>query len=223
LTSSRAALLLGATGLVGGHCRERLLAEERYARVVVLGRRPSGREHPKLEEHRVDFERLAEARERFAVDDVFCCLGTTIRKAGSREAFRRVDHDYPVEAARLASSQGASRFLLVSAMGADPGSRFFYSRVKGEAERAVRAIRFAAVWVVRPSLLLGEREETRPGEKAAELVLRPLGPLMVGPLRRYRAIHARDVAAAMLRLALSDGTGGVVENDRLHDLAADPR
>jgi uncharacterized protein YbjT (DUF2867 family) len=223
LTPARAALLLGATGLVGGHCLERLLAEERYARVVVLGRRPSGREHPKLEEHRVDFERLQEARERFAVDDVFCCLGTTIRKAGSREAFRRVDHDYPVEAARLASSQGASRYLLVSAMGADPGSRFFYNRVKGEAEEAVRAVPFQAVWVVRPSLLLGEREETRPGEKAAELVLRPLGPLMRGPLRRYRAIPARDVAAAMVRLALSDGTGGVVENDRLHDLVRDGR
>jgi uncharacterized protein YbjT (DUF2867 family) len=222
LTPSRAALLLGATGLVGGHCLERLLAEERYARVVVLGRRPSGREHPKLEEHRVDFERLGEARERFAVDDVFCCLGTTIREAGSQGAFRRVDHDYPVEAARLASSQAASRYLLVSSVGADPGSRFFYSRVKGEAERAVQALPFAAVWVLRPSLLLGERGETRPGERAAQLVLRPLGPLMVGPLRRYRPIHARDVAAAMVRLALSDAAGGVVENDRLHDLARSP-
>ena len=137
----RTALVLGATGLVGGHCLELLLADAAWARVTVVARRPSGRTHPRLVERVADFDRLDEHAGAFAADDVFCCLGTTIRAAGSQDAFRRVDHDYVVGSARVAAGAGARRYLLVTAAGADRGSRFFYSRVKGDAEEGVRAQR----------------------------------------------------------------------------------
>jgi uncharacterized protein YbjT (DUF2867 family) len=218
VSPTRTALLLGATGLVGGRCLERLLAEPAYSRVVVLGRRPVGRSDPKLEEHRVDFDRLAESRERFRVDDVFCCLGTTIRRAGSREAFRRVDLVYPRESARLAAAAGAEQFLLVTAVGADPASSIFYNRVKGEVEEAVRTLGPPRVVILRPSLLLGERGDTRPAERLMELGSRIVGPLLP---KRYRAVEARAVAAAMVRLALDGGTGvRVVESEEIPELAA---
>lgn len=133
--NDRTALLLGATGLVGGHCLNFLLNDESYGRVSVLGRRPLEREHPKLEQHLVDFDRLENSAELIQAQDVFCCLGTTIKKAGSQEAFRRVDFEYPLQSARVAARQGAERFLIVTAIGADPGSRIFYNRVKGRWRR----------------------------------------------------------------------------------------
>ncbi len=215
-TEGRSALLLGASGLVGGHCLERLIEEPSYGRIVAVGRRLLAREHPKLKQRVVDFDRLHEHADLFSLDDVFCCLGTTIRKAGSREAFRRVDLGYPREAARLAADRGARRYLLVSAVGDDPTSRIFYNRVKGEVEGAVQEFPFEAVVIVRPSLLLGDRGERRPGERFAEAVMRPLAPLMVGPLARYRPVHASDVAAALVRMALEGGLGlHIIESERI--------
>lgn len=219
--SGRTALVLGGTGLVGGHCLDLLLADPAYARVVAPVRRPSGRTDAGLEERVVDFDRLGDDAGAFRVDDVFCCLGTTIRAAGSQEAFRRVDHDYVVAAARLAADGGARQLLLVTAMGADADSRIFYNRVKGETEQAVRALPFRRVVLVRPSLLLGDRGERRLGEEVGKVVMGALTPLMVGPLRPYRAIAGRDVARAMVRLAKEAAPGTrVVESDELARLAA---
>jgi uncharacterized protein YbjT (DUF2867 family) len=218
----RSALVLGATGLVGSACVDLLLADASYERLRVLTRRPYPLSHAKLEAHVVDFDRLGERPELFRAHDIFCCLGTTIRAAGSQAAFRRVDLDYVVTAARTAVEAGAQQLLVVSALGADPGSRIFYNRVKGEMERAVRALPFRAVWVLRPSLLLGERAEPRPGERIAEAVSRPLRPLLLGPLRRWRPMDARRVALAMLRRAESGGGGGVVESDEIETLASGP-
>lgn len=216
--TDRSALLLGATGLIGSHCLDLLLDDERYSRVRVLVRAPLKRRHAKLEVQQVDFERLESEGERFAIDDVYCCLGTTMAKAGSEAAFRRVDHDYPVQAAELSVARGAEQFLLVSAVGADPQSRIFYNRVKGETEAAVKRLPFRAVWVLRPSLLLGDRPELRIGERLAAAVSRPLSPLMVGRLRRYRPVAANDVALAMVQLAHQHGTGGVVESDEIAEM-----
>jgi uncharacterized protein YbjT (DUF2867 family) len=211
----RSALVLGATGLVGASLVERMLAGGAYSRVAVLTRRPlPPASDARLETHVVDFDRLGDHRDLFRVRDVYCCLGTTLATAGSREAFRRVDLDYVVGSARLAAEEGASGFLVVSALGADAGSRIFYNRVKGEMEEAVLRLPFRSCWVLRPSLLLGERRERRPGEGVATLLLRPLAPLMLGPLRRYRPIPARDVAAAMLCLAEREGRG-VVESEEI--------
>ncbi|HEX2092001.1 MAG TPA: oxidoreductase [Longimicrobiaceae bacterium] len=217
----RSALLLGATGLVGGHCLELLLEDVAYREVTVVGRRTLSREHPKLRQVVVDFNRLAESADRFGAQDVFCCLGTTLRTAGSQEAFRRVDLEYPRAAAEIAVRRGAERFLLVSAMGADPGSRIFYNRVKGEVEAAVRALPFHEVVILRPSLLLGERAERRPGEMLAQRVFGPFSDLLVGPLRKYRPVHGRTVARAMVRLAKEGGEGvRVVESDRIQALGS---
>ncbi|HET7464700.1 MAG TPA: NAD(P)H-binding protein [Longimicrobium sp.] len=212
----RTALVLGATGLVGGHCLELLLGDGAWSGVTVVARRPSGRADARLREVAADFGRLGEAADAFAADDVFCCLGTTIRKAGSQEAFRRVDHDYVVSAAELARRQGATRFLLVTALGADPGSRVFYNRVKGEAERDVTALPFEGVALLRPSLILGERDERRSAEALAQKAAPLLSPLLFGPLRKYRAIPARAVARAMVRLARERFSGvRVVESDEI--------
>lgn len=218
---ARSALVLGATGLVGGHVLDLLLADAAWERVTTLGRRPVSREHPKLEQRAADFDRLGEHAEAFAADDVFCCLGTTIRAAGSREAFRRVDHDFAVAAARLASERGARHFLLVTALGADPASRVFYNRVKGETERDVSGLPFPAVSILRPSLILGERADRRPAEALAQRVAPLLGAVLVGPLRRYRAVEARVIARAMTRLAKEAAPGvRIVENDELARLGA---
>jgi uncharacterized protein YbjT (DUF2867 family) len=217
----RSALVLGATGMTGGHCLELLLGDPAWSRVTVVARRASGRSHPRLTEVVTDFERLEDHADAFAVDDVFCCLGTTIRKAGSREAFLRVDHDYPLAAARLASARGARRFLMVSSLGAKVGSRVFYNRVKGEVERDVAALPFEGVALLRPSLLLGPRPERRTAEDLAQRLMPLAAPLLVGPLRRYRALEGSAVSRAMLRLA-KEGFRGVrvVESDEIATLGA---
>jgi uncharacterized protein YbjT (DUF2867 family) len=221
MSDTRSAVVLGATGLVGGHCLELLLADPAYGRVTVLARRPSGRTHPKLSEVIADFDRLESHVDALSADDVFCCLGTTIRKAGSQEAFRKVDFDYPARAARLASGRGAKRFLVVTAMGADAGSRIFYNRVKGEVEREVSRLPFETVVLVRPSLILGERDDRRPAEAAAQVVMPALSFLLAGPLKKYRAIPGRTVAKAMVRLAKEAGPGvRVAESDELAALGA---
>jgi uncharacterized protein YbjT (DUF2867 family) len=210
------ALLLGATGLVGGRVLDLLLDDPAYGRVVVLGRRPVARQHPRLQQHVADLGRLDEHAALFAVDDVFCCLGTTIRAAGSQDAFRRVDHDYVVGAARVAAAAGARRYLLVTAAGANAASRIFYNRVKGEAEDGVRAQPFEGVVILRPSLILGPRAERRPSEALAQRIAPALGWMMIGPLRRYRAVEAGTVGRAMVRLAKERVRGvRTVESDEI--------
>jgi len=207
---SRSALLLGATGLVGGHCLDLLLADDRYSRVTTLTRRPLPRaEDPgaRLDARVVDFELLAEQWD-VAVTDVYCCLGTNMTAAESRKSFRRVDHDYTVEAARLAHDAGARRLALVSAAGADPGSRISLTRVKGETERDVTALGYECVEIFRPAMLLGARPQPRRGERVAKAVSPAVAKLMIGRLRRFRPIKAQALAAAMIA-ALKAGRPGV--------------
>ena len=217
---SRTALLVGATGLVGNHCLDRLLSEPTYRRVVVLTRRKLGLNGAKLEEEAVDFERLSERAEAVRGDDVYCCLGTTRKVAGSNEAFRRVDHDYVVEVARLAKANGAARFALVSSVGADAQSSNFYLRVKGETERDVEALGYPALEIFRPSFLVGTRTERRPGEAVASAVSRGLAGALFGPLRKYRPIEASIVAAAMVRSLVRGEPGHHVHTfDAIRSLA----
>ena len=198
---NRTALLAGATGLVGSHVLQLLLADDTWAHVVTVGRRTTPQRHDKLEQRIVDLGAIAALGDLPHADDVFCCLGTTIKQAGSQQAFRRVDHDFVVGLARAGLRVGASQFLLVSAIGADPESRVFYSRVKGEAEAEVRKLPYRAIQIFRPSLLLGERAEFRLGERIA-MMTAPVMPLFLpGRLRRFRPIQAADVARAMVHIA----------------------
>lgn len=216
----RAALIAGATGLVGSHCLRLLLADDRYERVTAFVRRGLAVSHPKLVQREIAFDLLADLGNVPRVHDVFCCLGTTMKKAGSRDAFRRVDLDYVRDLAHVANRHHAAQFLLVSSLGADPRSRVFYNRVKGEAEEAVQQVRFDAVHIFRPSLLLGHRTESRPAERLGSVVARALAPMLAGPLRRYRPIGAETVARAMIATARRADPGiHVYASDRIEALA----
>jgi uncharacterized protein YbjT (DUF2867 family) len=194
------ALLVGATGLVGGHCLDRLLTASQYDRVIVFARRALGREHPKLVETIVDFEKLRDI-EPFPAADVFCALGTTMGKAGSQHAFLRVDFEYPSIIAERSAEAGAKQFLLVSSVGADPKSGNFYLRVKAELEKAVSSRKFEAVHFFRPSFLIGSRQEFRLGEALGTPAARAVAFALVGKMRKYRPIPAASVAAAMMNAA----------------------
>ncbi len=203
----RTALLAGATGLVGRSCLQRLLASDTYERVRILVRRPVGTNHDKLEELQVDFETL-ESLSIGAVDDVFVTLGTTIKAAGSQQAFYKVDHDYVVAAAKLGKRAGATRFALVSSIGVGGVAANFYLRVKGDTERDVQTIGYECVEIFRPGLLVGNRDEKRTGEEFGIVATKLVSGLFVGPFRQYRPIEATDVAAAMVA-AMSKGEPGV--------------
>ncbi len=220
MTDPGRAVLLGASGLVGGFCLQALLADANYASIVLLNRRalPVVAD-PRLTQKTISFESLNLA-DFSGASDVFCALGTTIRKAGSQEAFRRVDVEYPLAAARLARQAGARRFLLVSAVGADPRAKNFYLRTKGELEQEIGKLGFDAVHIFRPSLLLGKREEFRLGERVVQAIATLLNVVMFGGLRRYRAIAADTVGRAMVAAARQDQSGTFIyEYDEIIRLA----
>ncbi|SFF23279.1 Uncharacterized conserved protein YbjT, contains NAD(P)-binding and DUF2867 domains [Fontimonas thermophila] len=204
---TRTALVAGPTGLVGHKLVQRLLRDPAYGEVRALSRRALGLSHPRLRVIETTYEHLAALGDALSVDDVFCCLGTTLRKAGSRAAFEDVDYRMVVELAHASRAAGARRFLVVSAVGASEHSAVFYSRVKGRMEAAVSAIDFEAVHIVRPSLLLGERAEARPAEALAQKLMPAVAPLLRGPLAKYHPVSADEVAAALARLALRGDRG----------------
>ncbi|MBW4084224.1 NAD(P)H-binding protein [Paenibacillus sp. S150] len=214
---TRIALVLGATGLVGRALTEDLLNGQ-WEEVRVLVRHPLKLRHPRLKQVIIDWEQLGQYKEQFAgVYAVFCCLGTTIKKAGSQEQFERVDLDYPLAAAALASACGVKQFLAVSSMGANAKSRTFYTRTKGKVEAGLIAAGFTGLHLFRPSLLLGEREESRFGERAASMVMKALDFAMIGKAAKYRAVPAAKVARAMMNIALADTRGvHIYTNDVIH-------
>lgn len=212
--ASRSAVVAGGTGLVGGALLQLLAEDATCHRVTSLVRREQPAP-PGVVVQRVDFERLDELVLP-AVDDAYCCLGTTRRAAGSADAFRRVDLDYAVAFARLARRAGAQRFLLVSSLGASAGSPFLYPRTKGECEAAIAAIGFTTVVIVRPSFLLGARAESRAGEAVALRVGQWLRPLLVGPFRKYAPVEALAVARTLVRTAATAPAGiTIVESDAI--------
>jgi uncharacterized protein YbjT (DUF2867 family) len=207
---SRHALLAGATGLIGAQLLTQLLADERYTRITALSRRPLPLQHPRLQLLISDLVELDRHGEALRADDVYCALGTTLAKAGSREAFARVDHDLVMALAVAARRAGSQRFMLVSAVGSSVKSPSFYSRTKGRVEQDLRALGFDALHILRPSLLLGERAEARPMESFAQKLAPALGLLTRGALARYRPVTAAKVASAMIACAFSDGRGVLV-------------
>jgi uncharacterized protein YbjT (DUF2867 family) len=201
------AMVAGGSGLVGTHLLKLLTVQPDFGRVLAITRRPLSFDHPRLANRIVRFETLEQSLAGMRADVAFCCLGTTLRSAGSREAFRRVDHDYVLAFARAARAAGVTRLVLNSSVGADSSSRHFYLRVKGETETALAALNLAALDIVQPGLLLGWRNDPRPLELAAGLLLAIVNPLLLGPAERYRAIPASVVAAGMLGAARTGRKG----------------
>src|SRR6266550_862180 len=194
------ALIVGATGLVGGCCLRKVLASEHYRSVIALTRRPLNLQDPRLAAMTVDFDKL-EDMDPFPTADVFCALGTTIARAGSQHAFLKVDFDYPRIVAERSATAGAKQFILVSSVGADPKSGNFYLRVKAQVEKAVSAQQFESVHIFRPSFLTGKRAEIRLAEAATVAAARLGQFALLGKLRKYRPIAAETVASAMLAAA----------------------
>ncbi|MBT2670510.1 NAD(P)H-binding protein [Streptomyces sp. ISL-14] len=199
--TNKTALILGATGLVGTQLVKELSNSKIYSEIHLLTRSEMKITDAKCIGHVVDFDNLSKYAGLFKVSDVFICLGTTIKKAKSKEAFRKVDYDYVIEAAKMAKTANVEKLLVITAMGANSKSKFFYSRVKGDVEGTIQHLELNTVHIFRPSLLLGERKEFRAGDKISGLISNFAKYVFVGPIRSYRAIEANKVAAAMYAAA----------------------
>lgn len=198
---NKTALVVGASGLIGQKLVRLLVEQPAYAKVTVFVRQPLPWTHQKLNQQVVDFEQLASYASHFQVDEVHCCLGTTIKVAKTAEAFTRVDRDYPIQVAELAKQHGVQQMLIVSAIATDPNSTLLYSRVKGEMEQAVSRIGIPSLHIIKPSLLLGTRNEFRFFEFLSQKIAPLFGWAFIAKMNMYRPIKADDVALAMVNIA----------------------
>lgn len=216
---NRSAVVFGATGLVGKTLVHELLLRQEYERVVAVTRKDTGLRNSKLEQIMItDFSNLSDHERKLKADDFFCCIGTTIRTAGSKEAFKLVDLGIPVHIAKIAQDMAIPNLVIISSVGADPESGNFYLRTKGEMEMEVRKIYKGNLKIIRPSLLLGNREEKRFGEKVAVGVMNAMGWMFVGPLKKYRGISSETVAKAMIKSAHLPDKRMYVESNELFDM-----
>lgn len=213
-------ILLGASGLIGSHCLNILLADERFSRVIALVRRTLEITHPRLVQTIVDFDKLDNYASEIKADAVLSCLGTTLRKAGSSVKFTKVDYEYQLKVAEIARRNGASTFILLSSIGADKKSVVLYTKVKGEVEEAISKLGYEKVIILRPSILLGDRKESRPGEAVGQWMAKQLPFLFSGPLAKYKGIPADTVAQAMVNAVQKPYNGvGIVENLEIFEWA----
>jgi uncharacterized protein YbjT (DUF2867 family) len=217
--SQKTALLLGATGLVGGECLKRLISNDHYRRIVVLTRSAISDDlrKAKIEHHVINFDRIDEHRSLLKADHVLCALGSTIKKAGTKDQFYKVDFTYVYEIAKASAEQGAEHFLLVSSIGANPESGFFYNRVKGELEKVLRQLPFRSISIFRPSLILGDRKESRFNEEISKWAA---GIFSFAIPEKYQPIDAADIASAMLHTARANRPGVQIhESDEIKNIA----
>lgn len=220
--SGQTAIIVGATGAIGRKLTPLIAASERYAKLIILHRRPTQFSNlDKIDERVFDFLNLSALPIDEPVHDIFCCVGTTQKKAGSLEAFQHVDRDIPIGLAKWAAAHQAQTFVTISAIGASATSPSPYMRTKGEMEDGVTVAGVRSAYIMRPSLLRGERSEFRLAEEVGNGALAVLGPIMIGPFKKYRAARTETVAKAMLVCArMSDPGVHVVQSDSIQDLAA---
>jgi len=215
--TSRKALIVGSTGLIGGYTLKYLYSDPTYSEVTALVRKPLLERHRKLKEMITDFGNLEKTLSGATANDVYCCLGTTIKKAGSQENFVKVDFSLVVDVAKVMKERGAEQFIVISAMGANSNSKVFYNRIKGEMEEALKGLGFPCLRIIRPSLLQGHREEFRFGEKVA-ILMSPLWKVfLVGSLKKYAPVDAEVVALFMVKVAHEEPVLGtyIYENDQI--------
>ena len=213
--NQKTAIVLGGTGLTGNLLINRLLADDSYACIKLFSRKASGIKSEKIEEFVGDLFQLEHFKDDFTADEVFCCIGTTSAKTKDRVVYKAIDFGIPSTAARLARENNIPTFLVISSMGANTRSSIFYSRTKGEMEQAVLGEKIPHTYILRPSLIMGDRDERRMGESVGAAVLKFTNVVLVGRLKKYRAIEADCIAAAMIHLALSKPPSGIVMSDKL--------
>lgn len=214
------AIILGATGLIGKLLLNRLLEDDAYETVKVFSRRALGLNHPKLTEYLGDLLKLDEFKTDFTADEVFCCIGTTMRKTKDKSLYRKIDFGIPLAAARLCKKNRIESFLVISSLGANSASKLFYNRTKGKMERAVLTQRIQNTYILKPSLIKGLREEKRLGESIGAFLIKLTQFFLIGGLRKYRAIEADTIAKAMHRLAQSKPTLRIIESDKIEELGS---
>lgn len=217
----KVALVAGATGLVGRHLVEILCKSNLYDEVKILSRRKLDLQYNKIKYVLVEnFDLIVNEKDQLKADDVFCCLGTTIKTAGSKEKFYQVDYEYPVKIGEIAFANQAQQYLLISALGANATSSIFYNKVKGEVEKAIEKIGFQTLHIFRPSILVGKRKENRIGEKIGKALMQTFSPLMLAGLKKYKPIKAITVAMAMHNCASQKASGVQIhESDEIKQLA----
>lgn len=216
--SKKTAIVLGATGLTGGLLVKRLIADDRYSKIKLFSRSKSNESSSKVDEFIGDLLQLEDFRPEFTGDVIFCCIGTTKAKTKDQEKYKAIDYGIPLAAAKLAKANKIDTIVIISSMGADTKSSIFYSRTKGEMERDVLSQEIDHTYLLRPSLITGNRKEKRSMEKIGAAIFKVLGFLLIGPLKKYRAIEADSIAAAMIRLDNTRPTQNVFESNELVSL-----
>lgn len=211
----KTAIILGATGLTGSLVLEHLIANDDYASIKLFSRKSCGVSHPKVQEFVGDVLALNTFKEDFTADEVYVCIGTTRKKTPDSETYRAIDIGIPVAAAELAHENGIKKIAVISAIGADPKSRFEYNRIKGEMEEGVMAAGVQQTFILRPSLIMGNRKEHRGGERFAIGMFKVIRPLLFGGLKKYRGVEASAIAAKMIALCNSDSISHVVESNEI--------
>jgi uncharacterized protein YbjT (DUF2867 family) len=213
--TSKNAVVFGASGLIGSLLLKELIRDNRYSTITLFLRKSLSTQHLKVKEIVGDFSNPEKLMNDLSGDDVFCCLGTTIKKAGSQDAFRKIDYELPVLIGNVAKKKAIENLFVVSSLGADPTSSNFYLKTKGEMETTLTQMNFKGLKFFRPSMLLGDRSESRPMETLGKVIMKGLGFLFVGGLKKYKAIHAKTVALCMIKAANTPGSKTVFESDEI--------
>lgn len=211
----KTAIIIGATGLTGSLVLEQLLANSDYEKIKLFSRTSTGIKHPKVEEFIVDLLKLENSKSDFTADEVYCCIGTTKKKTPDQEKYKAIDFGIPAAAAKLCSENGIEVMAVVSAIGANPKSKIFYNRTKGEMEEAVKSAGIPRTYILRPSFIGGNRQEKRAGEKIGLAIFKFLKPLFIGCLKKYAVISAEDIASRMIQLANSKEDSKVLESNEI--------
>lgn len=211
----KTAIILGATGLTGSLVLEQLLVDDRYERILLFSRSSCGVDHPKLTEYLGDLLHLEEFKEQFKGDEVYVCIGTTRKKTPDPDQYRKIDFGIPVQAAQLAKENGIKGMAVISAIGADSNSSFKYNRIKGDMEKAVMEVGIPRTYILRPSMIAGDRKEHRSGERIGLKIFKALQFLFIGKLKKYKAVDANAIANKMIALLNSDEASSIIESDHI--------
>ena len=215
-SKKKTAIILGATGLTGNILLKTLLIDERYDKIKIFTRKPIRLENKKVTEILCNLLELDSYKENFFGDEVYCCIGTTTKKTPDKELYKKIDYGIPVSAAKLCNDNGIKTFAVMSSMGANAKSSIFYNGTKGEMEQAVLELNIENTYILRPSMIGGNRNEFRIAEKIGSILMKVLNPIFIGTLRKYRIIDADIIANAMIELANNDVDEQIIESDQIH-------